>query len=207
MVRRNPERRAALLDAAIEVLAREGARGLTFRAVDQQAGVPVGTASNYFANRDEMLTQTGDRVYERLEPDEALIASGQEGPRDRARVTGLMHDLVERVAAFPTGFLALLELRLEAARRPQLREVLTRRIRTDVDLNVNYHLTSGLPGDATTVVLLYLALNWLIVERLTLPELFSEEQRRDLVTALVERLLAGQPDAGQPDSGEARPAG
>ncbi|MFF2807164.1 TetR/AcrR family transcriptional regulator [Streptomyces sp. NPDC058000] len=202
MVRRNPERRAALLDAAIEVLAREGARGLTFRAVDQQAGVPVGTASNYFANRDEMLTQAGDRVYERLEPDEAVIASSQAGPRDRTRVTELMHDLVERVADFPTGFLALLELRLEAARRPQLREVLTRRIRTDVDLNISHHLTSGLPGDATTVVLLYLALNWLIVERLTLPELFSEEQRRDLVTALVERLLAGQPDAG-----EAHPTG
>ncbi|PNE40265.1 TetR/AcrR family transcriptional regulator [Streptomyces noursei] len=195
MVRRNPERRAALLDAAIEVLAREGARGLTFRALDVQAGVPVGTASNYFANRDAMLTQAGERVYERLEPDEAVIAAGLAGPRDRARVTELMHDLVERVAAFPTGFLALLELRLEATRRPELREVLTRRIRSDVDQNIGYHLNSGLPGDATMVVLLYLALNWLIFESLTLPDLFSADQRQDLVTALVERLLAGQPDA------------
>ncbi|ANZ21204.1 TetR/AcrR family transcriptional regulator [Streptomyces noursei] len=197
MVRRNPERRAALLDAAIEVLAREGARGLTFRALDVQAGVPVGTASNYFANRDAMLTQAGERVYERLEPDEAVIAAGLAGPRDRARVTELMHDLVERVAAFPTGFLALLELRLEATRRPELREVLTRRIRSDVDQNIGYHLNSGLPGDATMVVLLYLALNWLIFESLTLPDLFSADQRQDLVTALVERLLAGQPDAGE----------
>jgi DNA-binding transcriptional regulator YbjK len=194
MVRRNPARRAALLDAAIEVLAREGARGLTFRAVDQQASVPVGTASNYFANRDEILTAAGERVYQRLEPDQAVIDSGLQGPRDRARVTELMHDLVERVTAFPTGFLALLELRLEATRRPPLRQVLTHRIRTDLDFNVGYHLKAGLPGDATTVVLLYLALNWLIVERLTLPDLLSEEQRRDLVTALVDRLLAGQPD-------------
>ncbi|MFD1049004.1 TetR/AcrR family transcriptional regulator, partial [Kibdelosporangium lantanae] len=29
----NPERRTALVNAAIEVLARDGARGLTFRAV------------------------------------------------------------------------------------------------------------------------------------------------------------------------------
>jgi len=35
---RNPARRAALLNAAIDVLARDGARGLTFRAVDTQAG-------------------------------------------------------------------------------------------------------------------------------------------------------------------------
>jgi AcrR family transcriptional regulator len=196
MVRRNPERRAALLDAAIEVLAREGARGLTFRAVDQRAGVPAGTASNYFANRDDLLNQAGERVYERLEPDEAVLVSGLQGPRDRARVTELMHALVDRVAAFPTGFLALLELRLEATRRPRLRTVLTARIRADLDFNVGYHLKSGLPGDATTVILLYLALNWLIVERLSLPGLFSGEQRRDLVTALVDRLLAGQPGAG-----------
>ncbi|MEQ0557836.1 TetR family transcriptional regulator [Amycolatopsis sp. NEAU-NG30] len=192
MVRRNPERRAALLDAAIEVLAREGARGLTFRAVDQQAGVPAGTASNYFASRGDLLKQAGERVYERL-VDEDVIAGGLEGPRDRARVTELMHALVDRVAAFPTGFLALLELRLEATRRPELRDVLTARIRTDVEFNVAYHEKSGLPGDGTMVVLLWLALNWLIMERLTLPGLFTDEQRRDLVTALVDRLLAGQP--------------
>ena len=192
MVRRNPERRAALLDASIEVLAREGARGLTFRAVDQQAAVPVGTASNYFSSRDEILTHAGERVYERL-VDEAVIAEGLAGPRDRARVTELMHELVDRVAAFPTGFLALLELRLEATRRPELRAVLTRRIRADVDFNVEYHEKSGLPGDGTMVVLLWLALNWLIMERLTLPDLFTEAERRELVTALVERLLAGQP--------------
>jgi DNA-binding transcriptional regulator YbjK len=192
MVRRNPERRAALLDAAIEVLAAEGARGLTFRAVDQQAGVPVGTASNYFAGRDEILRHAAERVYERL-VDDAVIAGGREGPRDAARVTELMHELVDRVAAFPTGFLALLELRLEATRRPELRELLTRRIRADVEFNVGYHEQAGLPGDGTTVVLLWLALNWLIMERLTLPDLFTGEQRHELVTALVERLLAGQP--------------
>jgi hypothetical protein len=94
------------------------------------------------------------------------------------------------VAAFPTGFLALLELRLEAARRPELREVLTKRIRADLDFNVENHLKTGLPGDAMTVKLLWLALNWLIVERLTLPGLLGPEERRDLVDALVERLTA-----------------
>lgn len=188
MARRNPARRAALLDAAIEVLAAEGARGLTFRAVDQRAAVPAGTASNYFAGREEILTGAGERVYERLLPDEATLAAPFGGPRDRARLTELMHELVERVAAFPTGFLALLELRLEAARRPELREVLTKRIRADLDFNVESHLKTGLPGDAVTVKLLWLALNWLIVERLTLPGLLGADERRELVDALVERL-------------------
>ncbi|MER5642783.1 TetR family transcriptional regulator [Kitasatospora sp. NPDC002227] len=195
MARRNEERRAALLDAAIEVLAAEGARGLTFRAVDQRAAVPAGTASNYFANRDELLTQAGGRVYERLGPGEAVLAAGFDGPRDRARLTELMHDLVARVTAFPTGFLALLELRLESTRRPELREVLTARIRADLEGNLAYHESAGLPGDRSTVLLLYLALNWLVLEQLTLPELLPDQQRHGLVTTLVERLLDAGPQA------------
>jgi DNA-binding transcriptional regulator YbjK len=188
-MRQNPARRAALLDAAIEVLAREGARGLTFRAVDAEAAVPVGTATNYFSSRDELFMQVGLRFYERLEPDAGVLAAGLAGPRDRDRVTELMHDVVNRVSAFRSGYLALLELRLESTRRPALRELLSGRIRADVDANVRYHEEAGLPGDATTVVLLYMALNWLILERLTLPDVFPEDGVDDLVTEFVERIL------------------
>lgn len=189
MARRNDERRAALVDGAIEVLAREGARGLTFRAVDVEAAVPAGTASNYFANRDDLLTQAGARVYELLQPDEATIARQRAGAPDRKTYAKLMHELVGRVSAFRTGRLALLELRLEATRRPELRAVLTERVRADVDANVAYHEESGLPGDATAVRLLYLALNWLIVEQLTLPGVFSEAERAQLIEAAVERIV------------------
>lgn len=189
-MRHNPARRAALLDAAIEVLARDGSRGLTFRAVDAAAKVPNGTASNYFANRDDLLTQVGGRVYERLRPDEATVANASKGPRDRSKVAALMRDVVERIFAFPTGFLALLELRLESTRRPALRDVLTRQIREDLDGNIDFHLKSNLPGDATGVVLLYLGLNWLILDRLTLPDVIPEAEIPALVDELVERLLA-----------------
>ncbi|MCY9787180.1 TetR family transcriptional regulator [Nocardiopsis sp. EMB25] len=190
-MRKNPERRAALLDAAIEVLAREGARGLTFRAVDQEAGVPVGTASNYFDNRDDLFTQVGHRFYERLEPGADLVALAQEGPRDRARVAQLMHDVVGRVSDFRSGFLAQIELRLEAARRPELRRLLTERVRADLDANIDFHTRAGFPGGETSVTLLYLALNWLILERLTLPDVISEERARALVDAAVERVVPG----------------
>ncbi|MGW1954096.1 TetR/AcrR family transcriptional regulator [Streptomyces sp. NPDC001920] len=192
MVRRNDQRRAALVDAAIEVLAGEGARGLTFRAVDKEAAVPAGTASNYFASRDDLLTQAGARVYERLQPDEATIARLESADRDRETYVGLMRELVDRVAAFRTGYLALLELRLEATRRPALRKVLTERVRADVDANVAYHEASGLPGDTMAVRLLMLTLNWLIVEQLTLPDVFSAAEREQLVRAAVERIVAAE---------------
>ncbi|MFI1581771.1 TetR/AcrR family transcriptional regulator [Embleya sp. NPDC020630] len=189
MVRRNDERRAALVDAAIEVLAKEGARGLTFRAVDVEARVPTGTASNYFTSRDDLLTQAGARVYERLQPGEEIIARHRASTPDRETYTVLMREVVDRVSAFRTGYLALLELRLEATRRPELRTVLTERVRADVAANVSYHEQSGLPGDATAVRLLYLAFNWLIVEQLTLPDVFSPAERDSLVAAAVERIV------------------
>lgn len=188
-MRTNPERRRALVDAAIEVLAQEGARGMTFRAVDKEAAVPAGTTSNYFTNRDDLLTQVGSRFYERLQPDEATLAKVSEGPKRRETIAELMTETVDRVTNFPTGFLALMELRLEATRRPELRKVLTERVRLDIDFNVTNHLEAGQPGDATAVRLLYLAMNWLIVEGLTLPDVFTEAQRRELIDAAVERLI------------------
>ncbi|MGW6454561.1 TetR/AcrR family transcriptional regulator [Streptomyces sp. NPDC055078] len=188
-MRQNLARRAALVDAAIEVLARDGARGLTFRAVDVEAQVPKGTASNYFANRDDLLNQAGGRIYERLRPDDATLESMVRGPATRERTAELVRDVVARVTAFRIGYLALLELRLEATRRPELRALLTARVHDDVERNVAAHLASGLPGDADAIRMIYLAANWLVVERLTLPEVFPQEQAGELITSLVLRLL------------------
>ena len=197
----NMQRRVALVDAAIEVLAAQGARGLTFRAVDGEAAVPAGTTSNYFASRDDLLTQAGGRIYQRLAPDAATVARGLAGPRDRDRVVELVHDLTQRVGAYRTGHLALLELRLEATRRPSLRQVLTTTVRADLQATIDYHLDTGLPGDATTAVLLYLAINWLVLEQLTLPEALHDIAAPDfdrLVAAVVHRILEAAPE--QPPS-------
>lgn len=56
------ERRTEIQDAAIAVLAEHGTRGLTHRAVDQRAGVPVGTTSNYFRTRASLALGTLDRL-------------------------------------------------------------------------------------------------------------------------------------------------
>lgn len=188
MVRTNPERRQALLDASIEVLARDGARGLTFRAVDKEAQVPPGTASNYFTNRDDLLVQVGHRYYERLIPSEETMAKGR-GPQTRESMVELMTEVVDRVANFRTGYLAILELRLEATRRPELQALLTERVRADLDFNISNYRESGLPGDEDAVVLLYLTLNWLIVERLTLPGIFDEKRAAELVRTAVDRAI------------------
>ncbi|KAA9144006.1 TetR family transcriptional regulator, partial [Microbacterium lushaniae] len=113
---RNDERRAALADAGIRVLAEEGARGLTHRAVDAAAGTPRGTASNYFPTRDDLISALVDRIGERLTPDPGVVASRAARSPDRELFADYLRDVVRRLSADPHVSLALFELRLEAAR-------------------------------------------------------------------------------------------
>lgn len=191
---RNPERRAALVDAAVEVLAAEGARGLTFRAVDTAAGVPTGTSSNYFTSRDDLLGQIDTWLHRRLAPDPAVVEELLTRPRDRALVIAFMRDLLGRAQRDRTGFLALMEMRLEAGRRPELRASLMKSLRGDLDEGVAFHLASGLPGGAEEVTLLYLGTLGLILETLTMPGMLEGaipgvSVPEGVVERLVERIV------------------
>lgn len=182
---RNPQRRTALVDAAIEVLAREGARGLTFRAVDGQAAVPVGTTSNYFARRDDLLDQVAERIHLRVRID----AAGTSDREPRVVLTELMQALFGRIVEDRTGWLALLELRLEATRRPDLQAALTRTLRDNLMANVEGRRESGLAGDDTMTVLLYYAMTGLILEHLTLPDVLADVDPDSLIAEFVARAL------------------
>lgn len=192
-MRSNPERRTALVDAAIEVLAGDGARGLTFRSVDVAAGVPHGTASNYFANRDDLLTQAALRIHDRLGPDPAHL----DQPASPEFLTSLIQVLRHRLTEDRTGYLALLELRLEATRRPDLQEALTARVRANLDENLRLHREAGLPGDP---LLLYFAIGGLMLEHLTLPGVLGPGIDH-LIEQVVTQLLTVEPGPAS-DSGE-----
>src|ERR1700758_2948794 len=55
-------RRRELCDAAIQVLAEHGSRGLSHPRVDRQAGVPNGTTSYYYRTRAALLRGVAERV-------------------------------------------------------------------------------------------------------------------------------------------------
>ncbi|MBO8193554.1 TetR family transcriptional regulator [Streptomyces oryzae] len=196
-MRQNTERRTALLDAAIEVLAREGSRGLTLRAVDKEAGVPTGTSSNYFAHRGDMLTQVMRRTRERLTPDPAALTARMEAPRTFALEVELMRDLVGRMRADRSSYLAMLELRLEATRRPELYEELSGFLRDEFHGLIAYHRDAGMPGDDLGVVLLYLAMAGLLIDDMTVPDILSEPYDADrLIQAMVPRVFGADSAQG-----------
>jgi hypothetical protein len=102
----NPGRRAALVDAGVEVLARGGARQLTFRAVDAKAGVPAGPPPPTSPDAPTCCRQIDTRPHVRLAPDPDVVARLMTRPKDRSPVTAFMHDLVvefRRTAGLPVA--------------------------------------------------------------------------------------------------------
>ncbi len=116
------ERRAAVADAALEVLEADGGRGLTHRAVDRRAGLPQGSTSNYFPTREALLTAALHRLVELEQPSvRAMEALVPDGPYEPRRAAELVAGLVRGWLTAERAGLALAryELFLEARRRPQ----------------------------------------------------------------------------------------
>ena len=121
-----------MADAAIAVLADHGGRGLTHRAVDQAAGLPPGTTSNYARTREALLTLALTRIAEldATEGAAGLYGSGISGGGESGGgesggelAEGLAWMLHRMITDDGTRrrVRARFELALEATRRPELR--------------------------------------------------------------------------------------
>ncbi|MFG2081644.1 TetR/AcrR family transcriptional regulator [Micromonospora tulbaghiae] len=187
---RNPERRTLLADAGLRVLADAGARGLTHRAVDAEAGVPTGTTSNYFPSRAALLASLAERIFARIAPDPAVLADLGRREPSLALMTDYLRDIVARTTREPGLTRALFELRLEAARRPELRSALGGVLRQGYADDVAHHLAAGLPGGAYEVALLHYAVDGLLLDLLTtsIDAGFDTDQ---VVSDIVSRLVGG----------------
>ncbi|MEW2414377.1 TetR/AcrR family transcriptional regulator [Streptomyces sp. NPDC046866] len=156
----NQERRDALRDAAVAVLAEAGGRGLTHRAVDTAAGVPLGTAKNYFPSRDTLLRAVAERCLEQYRAVADTLAGAGPAPDGRDALAlllaGLLHD-----AAGPgrARVLAYLELQAEAARRPWLAALLDPIAAADFAAHARRLRRAGLPAGPAQVRALTLAMH------------------------------------------------
>jgi DNA-binding transcriptional regulator YbjK len=129
-MRRKPnaeERRRELCDAAIELLAEDGARGLTHLRVDRRAGVADGTTSFYFQTRSALLRGATDRVVQ-LDVADFTAAMNEAKTAQGDKAESLLSQLAEqamRTAVEPerSRARARFELLLVAARDPELSAV------------------------------------------------------------------------------------
>jgi DNA-binding transcriptional regulator YbjK len=110
-------------DAALAVLAAKGSRGLTHRAVDEAAGLPSGSTSNYFRTRSALLEAAQRRHVELDLPPASLLDQVGDGRLSKEQAKGLIMAALTRVLE-PEGrplVAARYELILEATRREGLR--------------------------------------------------------------------------------------
>jgi DNA-binding transcriptional regulator YbjK len=186
-------RRQRAVDAAIEVIAADGLRGLTHRAVDVRAGLPPGSTSSCFRTRLALLAGVLDRL---VELDEAVLrdvpVAGWRSPDEIADLfTGL---LAHWLGPARSRTLARLELYLDAARHteltPELRAAHLRfRDRAAAGLRA-----AGLPEPDESARILLAQLDGLLYDALARPFAGGDEPAhlRRAVEVLVRGHLAGR---------------
>jgi DNA-binding transcriptional regulator YbjK len=115
--------RARALDAAIELLGTEGLRALTHARVDDKAGLPKGSTSNYFRTRAALLSGVVDWITE----SEVQALGTAFTPATAEEFVDIMcglFDYLTRVNRVRTT--ARLVLFLEGSHDPVIREALSR---------------------------------------------------------------------------------
>ena len=164
-------RRELLADAAIEVLAREGGRGLTHRAVDREAEVPIGTAKNYFPTRNALLVAAARRMADEHGAAVQVLRETTPAEVRPDQVRELYPAMLARaVSGDRTQTLALFELYLEGVRRPEVREALGEMVRANAEGVIAVHRSAGLdttPRDAALLDAYFLGVS---ISLLALPD-------------------------------------
>ena len=179
-------RRREILAAATTVLAQQGNRGLTHRAVDREAGLSEGTSSAYFRTREALLGALGDFVADQLAADVAALGQRLEScPGDHERAVGEVSRLFARWLGRPDLLAARLELTVAATRDPALAE----RFgvwRDDLVGMVREVMQRADKDGGASAETLVAALDGVLLASLVLPV----RRRKAFVSESVEQLLA-----------------
>jgi DNA-binding transcriptional regulator YbjK len=163
-------RRPLLADAAIAVLAREGGRGLTHRAVDREAGVPEGTTKNYHPTRQGILEAAAHRMADQHRAAVQRLRETTPAGVTPHQLRMLYPALIRRAVDHdPTQALAMFELYLEAVRRPAVRAALGVMVTANAQATTELHHAAGMPSDTAATGILDACILGVMVSQLALP--------------------------------------
>ena len=185
-----PDRRTAIADAAIEVLASGGSRGLTHRAVDRQLGIAEGSTSTYHRTREQLVQAAAERISE-LDL-AAVVAALTPQP---ATLHDAAHQLGEMIAeavrvenrARQRARYALI---VESASNPKLRATFLKVTGPVLDVTTPLFRELGAKDPELGASALAVYINGLILTMVTRPddepELISPDQLEDLMERFIQ---------------------
>jgi DNA-binding transcriptional regulator YbjK len=214
--RPNPtERRRDLCDAAIQLLAEDGAKGLSHLKVDRKAGVPDGTTSFYFRTRSALLRAVAERV---AEQDLASLQSIADSTNSRAGnpSPSRLAQVVIQAGSEPqlSRTKARYELTMQAARDPAMAAILQQatdgftKLHREILVQLMPHgaeLESGVVEDLSNVTLTFingLLLRFAHGDRI----IDSPEQLDGILSAIATGILKSPGKGRLTDSGAPSPA-
>lgn len=120
---RQARRRAALIDATVDVIAEHGVAGVTVRGVCGQAGLTDRYFYENFHDRDDLLVAVGDELFGQATA--ALVAAIADTPMDTvARVHAGVHTAVTWMTADPRRGRLFLEFQLALPLQPLRRNAI-----------------------------------------------------------------------------------
>jgi TetR/AcrR family transcriptional regulator, regulator of biofilm formation and stress response len=180
--------RAAIIEATIRLIGRDGVDGVTHRAVAREAGVSLSSTTYHYASKDEIVTEALRRVaaleIERVAHDAERLAEGHADVASIARALAVW--LAEQVEG--DGLLQVragYHLQLEAGKRPALREINHEWALAVQALAERVLRAAGSPRPRTDARILVNAIDGLRLEAVTAPR--PGLARR--VGPVIERLL------------------
>jgi AcrR family transcriptional regulator len=189
--------RAALLDAARELIREHGFERTTLEAVARRAGMTTGAIYGNFRNRDELFVALGQKFWAPVKPTVKSGATFAEAMQALARATIAAVD-ERRPAAI--GRLTGLAYALQT---PDLRAQVHEVTRASYELGAAW-LRSFPPGDLPMppdqlVRVIHALIEGLVVQRILTPDLFPDDVFYAAFAALGRRHPADSA-AGSPES-------
>ena len=154
------EGREALLRATVHVVAQKGLRGLTFRAVAEEAGVNNTLIAHHFGNRDKLLAAALEWTADRSIGAADLSEYATDADAFRAA-------LVANVLSEPDVEIFQFEMILEASRRPELQPSVRSLYRRYVQALASGREKLGAPTSEPLNLALFAALDGLMLQYLS----------------------------------------
>jgi DNA-binding transcriptional regulator YbjK len=188
------ERRTLIADRAIAVLATRGARGLTHRAVDEEADLPAGSTSYYFRTRQALVEAANTRLVE-LDTRDVAEAS-------RAGAAGLLAHWT--APSYRPRLIARFELFLEATRNPIAMQMIQAPRHSFLAAGEQAFRAAGAADAVVSAAAFVAAIEGLLISDLVGPRR-SQDELAKIVRTLFVALSA--PGSGGPPRPPAPPAG
>jgi DNA-binding transcriptional regulator YbjK len=179
--------RARVIEAAIDLLATEGLRALTHARVDQQAGLPKGSTSNYFRTRQALLTGAVDGIVERELP-QVGGATSLDSPAELVEAMCGVFEHITTVDRRVTT--ARLVLFMEASHNADLREAVSRGRAAMEAMGVVALARLGARDPQTAAVALAACFEGLMLHRIARDD---QTDPRPIISLVVQAALTDPP--------------